>query len=77
VSIVAFYDALGIKDYSFYSLMMSGMKGVVLMAWRHKDKAITYLMERNVREFDLSSPLQAFHLATFLMRLRTDQEKLK
>ena len=29
-----------------------------------------YVMERNIRTFDLSSPLQAFHFATFLVRLR-------
>ncbi|KAJ7508088.1 hypothetical protein B0H11DRAFT_2218087 [Mycena galericulata] len=47
VSLVAFYSALGIEDYPFFS------------------------------KFDISSPIQAFHFATFLLRLRDDQEKLK
>jgi hypothetical protein len=37
----------------------------------------TYLIERNVRKFDISSPIQTFHFATFLLRLRDDQEQLK
>ena len=31
---------------------------------------VIYIMERNIRKFDISSPLQAFQFATFLLRLR-------
>ena len=34
-------------------------------------------MERNIRTFDLSSPIQAFQFATFLLRVRAQSEKLK
>jgi hypothetical protein len=36
-----------------------------------------YLLERNVQTFEISSPIQAFHFATFLLRLRDNQEQLK
>ncbi|KAJ6543484.1 hypothetical protein B0H10DRAFT_1374321 [Mycena sp. CBHHK59/15] len=77
VSVVAFYAALGIKDYPFYCLVTTRKVGAVLMAWRSSKLKRTYIMERNIRKFDLSSPLQAFHFATFLIRLRADQENLK
>ncbi|KAJ6572627.1 hypothetical protein B0H10DRAFT_2106578 [Mycena sp. CBHHK59/15] len=77
VSVVAFYAALGIKNYPFYCLVTTGKVGAVLMAWRSSKLERTYIMERNIRKFDLSSPLQAFHFATFLIRLRADQENLK
>jgi hypothetical protein len=34
-------------------------------------------MERNIRTFDLSNPIEAFQFATFLLRLREQSEKLK
>jgi hypothetical protein len=34
-------------------------------------------MERNIRTFDLSSPLQAFHFATFLVRLRAHSKDVQ
>lgn len=36
-----------------------------------------YLVERNVRTFDISIPVQAFHFASFLLRLRDDQVVFK
>ena len=36
-----------------------------------------YVMERNIRTFDLSSPLQAFHFATFLIRLRAHSKDVQ
>ena len=32
-------------------------------------------MERNIRKFDISKPLQAFQFATFLLRLKTHSEQ--
>ncbi|KAF7366215.1 hypothetical protein MVEN_00498700 [Mycena venus] len=77
VSLVTFYSALGIEDYPFYCLVTSGKLGAILMAWKSSNRKRTYLIERNVRKFDLSSPIQTFHFATFLLRLRDDQEQLK
>jgi hypothetical protein len=34
-------------------------------------------MERNIRTFDLSSPIQAFQFATFLLRVRKQSEELE
>ncbi|KAJ6451090.1 hypothetical protein C8R47DRAFT_1329775 [Mycena vitilis] len=77
VSLVAFYSALGIENRPFFCFVTSGKKGAILMAWRSTAKDRTYLIERNVREFNISIPIQAFQFATFLLRLRDDQEKLK
>ncbi|KAJ7224969.1 hypothetical protein B0H12DRAFT_1328780 [Mycena haematopus] len=77
VSMVAFYTALGVEDFPFFALVTSGKAGAILMAWKSSKHAKTYLIERNVRTFDISSPIQAFHFATFLLRLRDDQKKLK
>ncbi|KAJ7263684.1 hypothetical protein B0H12DRAFT_1217397 [Mycena haematopus] len=77
VSMIAFYTALGIEDYPFFALVTSGKMGAILMAWKSSKHARTHLIERNVRTFDISSPIQAFHFATFLLRLRDDQTKLK
>ncbi|KAJ7601514.1 hypothetical protein B0H17DRAFT_159612 [Mycena rosella] len=77
VSLVAFYSAFGIEDYPFYCLVTSGKLGAILMAWKSSKRERTYLIERNVRKFDVSSPIQAYHFATFLLRLRDDQEQLK
>ncbi|KAF7371643.1 hypothetical protein MVEN_00020000 [Mycena venus] len=77
VSIVSFYVALGIEDRPFFCLVTAGKVGVLLMAWKSSKQKKTYLMERNVMKFDISSPVQAFHFATILLRLRDDQEELK
>ncbi|KAJ7613594.1 hypothetical protein DFH06DRAFT_1242353 [Mycena polygramma] len=77
VSLVSFFSALGIENYPFFGFVTSGKKGAILMAWKSSVKDRIYLIERNVREFDISIPIQAFHFATFLLRLRDDQEKLK
>ena len=37
----------------------------------------TYIVERNVRKFDLLQPLQAFHLATIVLRLKATEADLK
>ncbi|KAJ7714769.1 hypothetical protein DFH07DRAFT_863228 [Mycena maculata] len=76
-SMVAFYTTLGVEDYPFFALVTSGKVGAILMAWKSSEHCRTYLIERNVRSFDISSPIQAFHFATFLLRLRDDQKKLK
>jgi hypothetical protein len=93
VSLVAFYSALRIDDHAFYCIVISGKIGTILMAWKLSKQDVrgslssaflkltssqkTYLIQRNLLKFDLFVPLQAFHFATCLLRLRDDQEKLK
>ncbi|KAJ7463535.1 hypothetical protein B0H11DRAFT_1922977 [Mycena galericulata] len=76
ISLVSFYSALGIQDLPFYCLVTSGTLGAILMGWQSSTQKQLYLVERNVRTFDLSSPRQAFYFAAFLLRLREDQAKL-
>ncbi|KAJ7935412.1 hypothetical protein B0H13DRAFT_1947686 [Mycena leptocephala] len=77
VSLVAFYSALGIEDYPFYSLVTSGTVCAVLMAWKSPTRPKTYLCESNVKKFNVSSSIEAFQFAAFLLRLRAGQEKLQ
>ncbi|KAJ7718766.1 hypothetical protein DFH07DRAFT_859911 [Mycena maculata] len=87
ISVVSFYAAMGIEDHPFYNIVTTGKRGAILMAWKSKSTAKAdseleelpeiYIMERNVCILDISKPLEAFQFATFLMRLREDQEALK
>ncbi|KAJ7827301.1 hypothetical protein B0H13DRAFT_1561421, partial [Mycena leptocephala] len=81
ISVASFYAALGFVDRPFYGLVTSGDRGAILMAWKSKPKfkpesedlpgrQEIYIMERNVCMMDISNPLEAFHFATFLIRLR-------
>lgn len=36
-----------------------------------------YLLERNTRRFDITQPIQAFHLATIVMRLKARETELR
>ncbi|KAJ6578995.1 hypothetical protein B0H10DRAFT_2235989 [Mycena sp. CBHHK59/15] len=76
-SLVAFYSALGIDDYPFYGLVACGKVGSLLMAWKSSTHKQTYLVEHNVCKFDITVPIEAFQFATFLLRLRDDQQRLK
>ncbi|KAJ7159273.1 hypothetical protein C8R43DRAFT_948208 [Mycena crocata] len=77
VSVVSFYSALGIDDYPFYCLVTSGKVGAILVAWKSTVAKRTYIIDRNAISFDISIPVQAFQFASFLLRLRDDQEVLK
>ncbi|KAJ7739606.1 hypothetical protein B0H16DRAFT_1694514 [Mycena metata] len=77
VSVVMFYAALGIDDHAFYCLMTSGAVCKVYMAWKSSQRQATYLVERNIRSFDISVPMGAFQLAALLLRLRDDREALR
>lgn len=41
VSLVACYSALGIEDHSFYSLVMSNMDCLILMAWKSSTQQVS------------------------------------
>ncbi|KAJ7077154.1 hypothetical protein B0H15DRAFT_569586 [Mycena belliarum] len=76
-SVISYYAALGIENYPFYGLVTSGTRGAILMGWKSQEQKKIYLMERSIYQYDISSPAQAFQFATFLLRLREDQNKLK
>ncbi|KAL4246725.1 hypothetical protein ABKN59_008445 [Abortiporus biennis] len=48
----------------------------LIMGWRSSNGA-SYIMERNIRKFDIRDPLQAFHLAIIIMRLKSRGDELK
>ncbi|KAF7790836.1 hypothetical protein EIP86_001793 [Pleurotus ostreatoroseus] len=67
---------MGIIKYPMFTLAVHGTRAALLMGWRSSDGA-TYIVERNVRKFDLLQPLQAFHLATIVLRLKARDVELK
>ncbi|KAJ7661994.1 hypothetical protein DFH06DRAFT_363345 [Mycena polygramma] len=74
VSVVAFHSALGIDDHPFYSLVTTDTSCLTFMAWKSSSQQKIYLIDRNIREFDLTSPMEALQFAAFLLRLRDDRE---
>ncbi|KAJ7831584.1 hypothetical protein B0H14DRAFT_1180907 [Mycena olivaceomarginata] len=77
VSVVSFYSsALGISNFPFYCLVTSGALGAVLMGWHSSKENEIYVLDRNTQTFNIAFPLQAFHFATFLLRLRDNQAEL-
>ncbi|GBE90005.1 hypothetical protein SCP_1800270 [Sparassis crispa] len=78
VASVTFLAALGIEGYPVFALVTNGKVGAVLLSWQSPGmKKKIYIIERNVCTFDLGDPLQAFHFATFLVRLRHQHGQLK
>ncbi|GBE87639.1 hypothetical protein SCP_1103160 [Sparassis crispa] len=78
VASVTFLAALGIEGYPVFTLITNGKVGAVLLSWQSQGKKKKiYIIERNVCTFDLADPLQAFHFATFLVRLRRQHRELK
>ncbi|KAJ7241033.1 hypothetical protein B0H12DRAFT_1250671 [Mycena haematopus] len=77
VSTVAFYSSIGIENHAFYSTVTSGNLGAVIMAWKSSKSKVIYLMDRNVTTFDITIPIEAYHFATFLLRLHDDRVDLK
>ncbi|GBE81449.1 hypothetical protein SCP_0311780 [Sparassis crispa] len=77
VASVTFLAVLGIEGHPVFALVTNGVVGAVLLSWQSPQTKKIYVIERNVCTFDLSKPLQAFHFATFLIRLREQHEKLQ
>ncbi|KAJ7085447.1 hypothetical protein B0H15DRAFT_376251 [Mycena belliarum] len=77
ISVISFYAALNIVDRAFYALVTNGAKGALLMGWKSKRGEKTYLFERSVVQFDISTPVGAYHFAIFLLRLREEQRELE
>jgi hypothetical protein len=77
VSTVRFLAALGIKGFPVFGLMTSGQIGGIMMAWQSESGNKIYILERNMRLFNLASPIEAFQFATFLVQLQDHTDNLK
>ncbi|KIJ61478.1 hypothetical protein HYDPIDRAFT_159531 [Hydnomerulius pinastri MD-312] len=77
VAAVTFLAALGIEEYPVYGLVTNGNVGAVLLSWKSPASKNIYIMERSIRTFDLSSPIEAFQFATFLLRLKDQDDRLR
>ncbi|KAG2753439.1 hypothetical protein P692DRAFT_20722495 [Suillus brevipes Sb2] len=67
VSAVTFLSVLGITDQPVFGLVVTGTIGAITMAW--KTNGQIYVMERNVRNYDIRDPLQALQFVSILPRL--------
>ncbi|KAL4063391.1 hypothetical protein V8B97DRAFT_1992062 [Scleroderma yunnanense] len=77
VSAVRFLEALGITDQPVFGLVTKGAEGSILMAWLSGKTEKIYIIDRNVKTFDLTNPLDAFQFATILVRLSQHAQDLK
>ncbi|KAG2031347.1 hypothetical protein BDR03DRAFT_1016227 [Suillus americanus] len=67
VSAVTFLSEFGITDQPVFGLVVNGPLGAITMAWKRNDRI--YVMERNVRHYDIRDPLQALQFVSILPRL--------
>ncbi|KAG1860404.1 hypothetical protein F4604DRAFT_1957815 [Suillus subluteus] len=67
VSAVTFLSEFGITDQPVFGLVVNGPLGAITMAWKRNNRI--YLMERNVRHYDIRDPLQALQFVSILPRL--------
>ncbi|KAK7062201.1 hypothetical protein R3P38DRAFT_3251543 [Favolaschia claudopus] len=77
MALISYYAALGILDFPFYVLVTNGSKGAILMGWKSTQFERIYIVERNVVQLDISTPIGAYQFAIFLLRLREKQEDLE
>ncbi|KAJ3524807.1 hypothetical protein NM688_g8499 [Phlebia brevispora] len=76
VTCVSYLAAIGIKSYPVFALAAHGTLGNLMMSWM-SENGVIYLMERNIRKFNISSPLSAFHFASVLLRVRARDKALR
>ncbi|KAK0475549.1 hypothetical protein IW261DRAFT_486591 [Armillaria novae-zelandiae] len=67
---VRYLASLGVTKRAVFALVTDGVEGAILMAWCSSDSEIVYIVERNVRTFNISSPIEVYHFVTVLVRLR-------
>ncbi|KAG2079289.1 hypothetical protein BDR04DRAFT_1086513 [Suillus decipiens] len=67
VSAVIFLSEVGITDQPIFGLVVNGTLGAVTMAWMTNKQ--TYIMERNIRHYDIRDPFQALQFVSILPRL--------
>jgi hypothetical protein len=91
VALVMFLDVLGIRGFPVFGLIISGQTGGILMVWVEEVCMVViisllhlsfylqkiYIIECNIRTFNLSSPIEVFQFATFLICLREHTDTLK
>ncbi|KAG7439379.1 uncharacterized protein BT62DRAFT_738837 [Guyanagaster necrorhizus] len=65
IACIKFLSALGIHNFPVFSIITEGTLGTVCCAYMKDDKE-GRIYEHNVRTFDVSNPVDAFNLATFL-----------
>ncbi|KAG2756650.1 hypothetical protein P692DRAFT_20868302 [Suillus brevipes Sb2] len=67
VSAVTFLSTLGITGQPVFGLVVNGTLGAITMAWKTRNQI--YVMEHNVRHYDIRDPLQALQFVSILLRL--------
>ncbi|KAK0505254.1 hypothetical protein EDD18DRAFT_1399318 [Armillaria luteobubalina] len=67
---VRYLASLGVTKQAVFALTTDGVEGVILMAWCSSDSERVYIVERNVRTFNISQPIEVYHFVTVLLRLR-------
>jgi hypothetical protein len=75
VSAVTFLSKLGITDQPVFGLVVNGTLGAITMGWKTNNQI--YIMERNVRHYDIRDPLQALQFVSILPRLARHGHSLR
>ncbi|KAK0495164.1 hypothetical protein EDD18DRAFT_1014202, partial [Armillaria luteobubalina] len=69
VSEMMHLKSLGITRYPVFGLATNGTEGDLLCCWYSRRLDCIFIMDRSIIHFDISSPIQAYHFMTFLLRL--------
>ncbi|KAK7054054.1 hypothetical protein R3P38DRAFT_1477968 [Favolaschia claudopus] len=77
IALISYYAALNILGRPFYALVTNGPKGAILMGWKSEKSERIYVIDRNVVQFGISKLIEAYHFATFLLRLREEQKEFE
>jgi hypothetical protein len=75
VSAITFLSELGITDQPVFGLVVNGTLGAITMGW--KTNSQIYIMERNVRHYDIGDPHQALQFVSILPRLARHGHSLR
>ncbi|KAG2115581.1 hypothetical protein BD769DRAFT_1073401 [Suillus cothurnatus] len=75
VSAITFLSELGITDKPVFGLVVNGTLGAITMGWKTNGKI--YIMERNVRHYDIRDPFQALQFVSILPRLARHGHSLR
>ncbi|SJK99711.1 uncharacterized protein ARMOST_03022 [Armillaria ostoyae] len=71
---VRYLASLGIMNRTVFGLATNGVRGAILMAWFSEITDTVYIVECNLRTFNISSHIQVYHFVTVLLRLRRDSD---
>ncbi|KAK0213307.1 hypothetical protein DFS33DRAFT_1465270 [Desarmillaria ectypa] len=67
---VRYLTSFGVTKQAIFALATDGVEGAIIMAWCSSDSESVYIVERNVRTFNVSSPIEVYHFVTVLLCLR-------